>query len=221
MTSSNRNARQAPRSRRASRKLALIAVAFAATACSLGNPVSFDSARTGRRILFIGNSLTYFYNMPLIVEAMGDSTGGPALAVDMVAAADFSLQDHLTNGTAFGAIDAGGWEIVILQQGPSAQDDSRAELRQSALTFADRIRQNGGQPGLYMVWPAANAQADFPRVIESYTLAAADISAALFPVGVAWQAAMRRDSTHRGSESWSPCAHCACRAQSLGHRSLG
>jgi hypothetical protein len=177
------------------RRTVLALVATIGLGCSLGEGIVEPPTRPGRRILFIGNQFTFLYNMPLIVEAMGDSADLSRLSVDMVAYPDFNLRDHQLNGAALGTINSGGWEVVVLQQGPSATDAAREQLRESTTGLSSLIKGKGARPALYMTWPASNAQGDFPRVIESYTLAARDVDALLFPVGAAWQAAMRRDSS--------------------------
>ena len=151
----------------------------------------------GRAILFVGNSLTYFNDLPLIVEALADSVSGltpdQRLNVAMVAFPDFALIDHWSEGTAVKALDTGKWNTVILQQGSSALDDSRVLLRDWTKKFDEKIRAAGGRTAMYAVWPFSNRQFDFDRVNESYTLAAQDVNGMLFPVGEAWRAAWRRD----------------------------
>src|SRR5690349_2408055 len=89
--------------------------------------------RDGRPILFVGNSLTYFNDLPLIVEALADSVPGltpdQRLNVAMVAFPDFALIDHWSEGTAVKALDTKKWNTVVLQQGSSALEDSRVLLR--------------------------------------------------------------------------------------------
>jgi hypothetical protein len=154
-------------------------------------------SREGRPILFVGNSLTYVNDLPFIVEALADSVPGltPAqrLAPAMTAYPDYALQDHWTNGAAVRAIDDGKWDIVILQQGSSALDESRVLLREWTKKFDAKIKAAGARTAMYAVWPLATRQFDFDRVNESYTLAAADVNGMLFPVGEAWRAAWRID----------------------------
>jgi hypothetical protein len=154
-------------------------------------------AREGRPVLFIGNSLTYVNDLPLIVEALADSVPGltPAqrLAPAMAAFPDYALEDHWANGTAVRAVDQAKWSVVVLQQGSSALEESRVNLRQWTKKFDERIRSVGARTGMYAVWPFASRQFDFDRVNESYTLAATDVNGMLFPVGEAWRAAWRRD----------------------------
>lgn len=155
-------------------------------------------AREGRPVLFVGNSLTYVNDLPLIVEALVDSAPGltPAqrIAPAMVAYPDYALEDHWATGTAVRTIDQGGWSVVVLQQGSSALEESRINLREWTKKFDVRIRAAGARTAMYAVWPLASRQFDFDRVNESYTLAATDVSGMLFPVGEAWRAAWRRDA---------------------------
>jgi hypothetical protein len=157
------------------------------------------ASREGRPVLFVGNSLTYVNDLPLIVEALADSVPGlaPAQRLSTATAAfpDFALYDHWADGTAVRAIDGGRWNVVILQQGSSALDDSRVLLRDWTKKFDEKIRAAGARTAMYAVWPNASRQFDFDRVNESYTLAAADVNGMLLPVGEAWRAAWRRDAT--------------------------
>jgi len=180
---------------RAIRLLALVGLLGCLGADAAAGPE--PPTRDGRPILFIGNSLTYVNDLPLIVEALADSVPGltPAerLAPAMAAFPDYALEDHWANGTAVRAIDQGKWSVVVLQQGSSALDESRVNLREWTRKFDERIRAAGARTAMYAVWPLATRQFDFDRVNESYTLAATDVNGMLFPVGEAWRAAWRRN----------------------------
>lgn len=175
---------------------AAVALALLAGAAGcLGGGPSEPGEREGRPVLFVGNSLTYTHDLPLLVEALADSAGAPPLAVEMIVGPNVSLEDHWADGSARAMIARGGWDVVVLQQGPSSRDDSRALLRDYAGRFAAEIRAVGATPALYQVWPAAENQADFPRALESYALAAADVDGVLLPVGAAWLATWEREET--------------------------
>jgi hypothetical protein len=145
------------------------------------------------RVLFIGNSLTYSNDLPALVEALAKVSGQKPLAYREVAVANYSLEDHWNQGEARRAIANGGWDVVILQQGPSASAEGRRSLLEYSRRFAQEIRSAGASPALYMVWPASHRQSDFDGVIESYTQAARGVEALLLPAGEAWLAAWKRD----------------------------
>lgn len=147
----------------------------------------------GLHLLFVGNSLTYMNNLPGILEALADSAHQPLLETRMVAKPDYSLEDHWNDGEARTTIAAGGWNVVVLQQGPSSLESSRALLLQFAKAFADPIGKANARAALYQVWPTIDRATDFARANESYRLAAVAVNGLLFPVGEAWLAASRRD----------------------------
>ena len=147
----------------------------------------------GRRVLFIGNSYLYLQDIPGIVQALADSAHGDKVAVETVAGPDMALVDHWFTGEAKSEIAKGGWEWIVLQQGPSAVEVNRDTLRLATKLFSDFMAPSKAKPALFSAWPQSVNVADFPRAIESYTLAAADVNGLLLPVASAWLGAWSRD----------------------------
>ena len=181
------------------RMMARLVLPLTLAAC-LSSAVSGPAlSGVGTPVLFVGNSLTYVNDLPGIVQALADSAGGPALAVETVAFPDYALIDHWNEGVAAGRargeIAKGGWKFVVLQQGPSSVDVNRDTLRLAAKLFAQDMAKVGATPALLSAWPTIDRRQDFPRAIESYTLAASDVHGVLLPVASAWLAAWKRDST--------------------------
>jgi hypothetical protein len=145
------------------------------------------------RVLFIGNSLTYANELPAMVREIARAAGGVRIDVFDVAKPDFGLVEHWQDGAASKAIARGRWDLVVLQQGPSSQPDSRVILRDYVKRFDEQIRKVGARTALYSVWPSRVRSRDFDGVSESYALAAKDVGALLMPAGEAWRAAWRRD----------------------------
>jgi hypothetical protein len=79
-----------------------------------------------------------------MVCALARSTGLRPTC-EAVAKPDFSLEDHWRDGTARQAI-ARGWDVVVLQQGPSAQPASRRLLIEYVTRFDAEIRSAGRRP---------------------------------------------------------------------------
>jgi hypothetical protein len=181
------------------RMMARLVLPLTLAACLSSAVSGPELSGTGTPVLFVGNSLTYVNDLPGIVQALADSAGGPALAVETVAFPDYALIDHWNEGVAAGRargeIAKGGWKFVVLQQGPSSVDVNRDTLRLATKLFAQDMAKVGATPALLSAWPTIDRRQDFPRAIESYTLAASDVNGVLLPVAGAWLAAWNRDST--------------------------
>jgi hypothetical protein len=158
----------------------------------------------GDRVLFVGNSLTEGNDLPLLVESLSRAGGHP-LEVDAVTFGGYALEDHWDAGTQ-SRISTGGYRFVVLQQGPSALPDSRANLLEWTRRFDGVIRQAGGRTALYMVWPESYRREAFSDVSDSYRLAAEEVDGTLLPAGDAWLAAWRRDPDLRlyGPDGFHP-----------------
>lgn len=176
-----------------------------AAAC-LGTTEPEDVVIIGKPVLFIGNSLTYYNDMPLMIAAFAEADGQDTLGIGSVLVGGYSLEDHWYDGRARRAILDFEWDIVILQQGPSSTPENQAHLAEWSARFAGEIRAVGGRPALYMVWPEATRQDAFDAVSEAYRSAAEEIDGMLFPVGEAWRAALRRDpdAPLYGSDGFHP-----------------
>ena len=177
--------------------LALVTAASAGCASSPGEPE--PPAPTPLRLLFIGNSLTYFHQLPELVQQLGASDPSHPVEVTSVAFPDYSLEDHWNRGDALTAIAAGGWDYVLLQQGPSALPESRVLLVDDVTRFAAEIRKVGGRPAVYMVWPPLSREAEWSAVTASYTAAADAVDGLLLPVGEALRAVRRACFTRKRS----------------------
>jgi hypothetical protein len=146
----------------------------------------------GLRVLFLGNSLTYSNDIPLIVQALAKSAG-QSLHVQSICYPNYNLEDQWTNGEALRALSSAKWDVVVMQQGPSSVMENREDMRKWAKRFAPKIRKAGARPAMYMVWPTPDRIDYFDDVREAYSLAASDIRGMFIPAGEAFRAAWRRD----------------------------
>ncbi len=151
-------------------------------------------AGTPSRLFFIGNSLTAGNDLPGMVQGLSR-----ALGIEVTVASSLmggtSLEDHWAIESVRQAVASGGYDVVILQQGPSALPESQIYLREWTVTWNTVIRRAGGVPALYAVWPSEGRSFDFPNVSASYRAAARAVDGILFPVGDAWQQTWAIDPT--------------------------
>ncbi len=149
----------------------------------------------GHHVLFIGNSLTYVNDLPATVAAIAASAGD-TVRVAMEAGPNLALIDHLTGSSnAVARIAQGGWDYVVLSQGPTPAGICRDSLFLWTKWFDERIRAVGGKTALFMTWPTVGAQGSFDDVRISFEQAAARVGGTFMPAGEAWRAALRVDPT--------------------------
>jgi hypothetical protein len=133
---------------------ARLAFAAASVACVLG-AVSLAEARSTApplRVLFVGNSLTATNNLPDEVSRLARAGGRP-LETGMIAHGGFALEDHWNRGDVRQALTTGDWDVVVMQQGPSALPEGRVNLSTWAAQLAAEARAAGTAPALLTVWP--------------------------------------------------------------------
>jgi hypothetical protein len=167
-------------------------IAFlAVTSCGSGAPV--EPAPGTYRVLFIGNSLTYFNDLPGTVARLSGSAN-VTIHVASVAGPNLALIDHVEgSSSAMDMIRQGRWNYVVLQQGPSALSLSRDTLILATRRLAAAIEAVGARTALFMVWPESSRFAVFDDVRDSYRAAAAEVGGLLLPAGEAWRAAWDTD----------------------------
>jgi hypothetical protein len=73
-----------------------------------------DSAKADLRVLFVGNSLTYWNEMPSVFEWVAESRGRRP-RTRFSGGSGMSLRQHWEQGRAHKAIAEGPWDFVVLQ----------------------------------------------------------------------------------------------------------
>ena len=104
------------------------------------------------------------------------------------------------------AVKRGGWDVVVLQQGPSTLAVNRDSLVLWTAMFDSIIRPTGARTALYMVWPAGASAQGTDAVRQSYQLAAQSVGGLFLPAGVALRSALQQDATLPllGSDDFHP-----------------
>jgi hypothetical protein len=149
-------------------------------------------------VLFIGNSYTYFNNLPQIVSALADSAQeGRSLAVTMVTRGGATLQQHWQDGKALKAIRQEQWNYVVLQEhstlgltqpvnGKLPINDT-ASFFQYARLFDSEIKKAGAKTIFLMTWARQNAPETQTIISRAYRSIAQELKALLAPAGEAWR----------------------------------
>jgi hypothetical protein len=138
------------------------------------------------KILFVGNSLTYTNSLPELVTSNAKGKG-ISVYTSQLAFPNYALEDHWNEGQLQNLIKTGGFNFVVVQQGPSSQSDGRAMLLLYGPKLAAECKKAGAQLAFFMVWPAKANLHTFNGVITNYRDAAVASQSILCPVGEVWK----------------------------------
>ena len=168
--------------------LRLLGALAIAAALGLGGSTAEAQPPSSLRVLFLGNSLTATNDLPAAVARIAQRAGR-RLEYRTIAPGGYALEDHWNQGEARAVLAGGRWDVVVMQQGPSALPESQANLREWAARWAAEARARGTRPALLTVWPESYRRSALTEVIASYRRAAAGAKAELLPGGDAWRRA--------------------------------
>jgi hypothetical protein len=182
----------------------VLVVCILAASCQRSTAAPHEHVRT--RVLFVGNSLTYYNELPRTVARIAASVGD-TIHVAMAAAPNLALIDHLNGASdALDLLRMQKWDYVVLQQGPTTTPIGRDSLIIWTQMFDRHIRAAGAVPALFMVWPIGARWDRMPLVRESYSAAATSVRGIFLPAGDAWVAAHERDASLQlyGADDFHP-----------------
>ncbi|MBW2630717.1 MAG: SGNH/GDSL hydrolase family protein [Deltaproteobacteria bacterium] len=141
------------------------------------------------RVLFIGNSYTYFNNMPFILESLS-SAAGKAMEAQIVTRGGKTLQWHWHNPQTLDTLDQEHWDFVVLQEQSTRPVDEPEQMRRTVARFASRIRKSGGTPLLYLTWARQRIPEMQEALTKTYLSIAQEFDTWIAPVGPAWAKAL-------------------------------
>ena len=164
-------------------------------------------------VLFVGNSYTYYNNLPQLISNIALSFGD-TLNTESSTPGGASLFGHVNNASTLAKINQQPWDFVVLQdqsQKPSLSPNyvaTNVYPYASQLVDVIQLNNNCTEPVFYMTWGRKNGDASncaaYPpvctylgmqqRLRESYLEMGTSNNATVSPVGMAWKNYMELDS---------------------------
>lgn len=158
------------------------------------------------RVLFIGNSITYWNDLPAWIGQLSESLGEVVpLKIESKIAPDAYLRHQLEFAefawSPVGMIRHGGWHVVVLQAHPYEPLERPEEFLSGAVQLTEEVRSAGAEPLLFQTYPPAEGGYIYEyeewsggsplemqvRLSEAYALAAERTRTRLVPIGEAWR----------------------------------
>ncbi len=145
------------------------------------------------RVLFIGNSLTFWNELPWMTRRVAGSLGAqPPLVTEFSGMSGATLRQQWERGRALRAIRERRWNFVVLQPQSTEMIDRPGETMKYARLFDAEIDRVGARTVLFETWVPPARTITQAALTERYGSLAREISAVLAPIGTAW-AELRRD----------------------------
>ncbi len=160
------------------------------------------------RVLFIGNSHTYFNDMPHTFSAMVQSLTGEKPEVTMLAYSDRDLAWHREEYFAVRfAVLYGNYDFCVLQQQAHPFPEEQTTFENAKRIF--RLCEGAGtKPVVYMTWAMRDQPEVTAQMSDCYRRLAAECDALLAPVGERF-AAVQKDHPEIDL-FWHDGAHASC-----------
>ena len=164
--------------------IAVLLIAFSTSVCHAQD-------QSPDNVLFVGNSYTYFWNLPQQVHALAESEGVSILT-----------SQSTSGGTNWGQhwrsereleskslIESGNYDAIVLQNHSMRSFDAPDSLKHYGNLFADLIKKNDARIYLYMTRAREWDPYMQKTITDTYTELAEEIDATVVPVGLAWERA--------------------------------
>lgn len=176
----------------------LVAVTFAAPADIVLNGKRVDRRATENekslRVLFIGNSLTYYNEMPWMAEQIASSLRfDPALRTDSTVRGGASLRYHWEKGRAVRAIRDNRYAYVVIQPQSSEIMNAPEETLRYARLLNEEIRRSGAKTIVFQTWAPRGSKHAQSAYNARYEELARALGATVAPVGAAFEAMKKQE----------------------------
>lgn len=166
-----------------------------------------------KSILFIGNSYSYYNDLPRMVGSMVESSGD-SVFIDQILLGGATFQSHSANPQVLEKINSRKWTYVVLQEQSQRPSFPPTQVNNEVYPYAkilvNQILKNDSCsiPVFYMTWGRKYGDKDncanYPplctymgmqqRISETYRELAKQNNGILAPAGMAWQESINKDS---------------------------
>ncbi len=145
---------------------------------------SASSAAQAVKVLYIGNSLTFYFDSPgSFCKIFRLIHKDAQLAVESATGPGYTLLEHLSDPTTLAALKKTKWDYVILQEGTQSAFGRPRESRYAHRRFVNLIRENGGKP-LILMFPADRGQFYWQGILsQHFNSLGRELSAKVIPYG--------------------------------------
>jgi hypothetical protein len=174
------------------RKTIVYLILICAYGFVFGNTQNSIASNQAIRVLFVGNSLTIYNDMPSIVELMG-STANEKICIEtfMIARGGDSLDKIVKSRMShqskyFKSIESKRWDYVVLQDHSKAPISGRNQMINAAEILVKINRKNKAKTIFFMTWAPKEKPHQIGEISTVYNNLGKSLDSKVAPVGLAW-----------------------------------
>ena len=156
-------------------------------------PQLLKSQDDQKRVLFIGNSYTYFWNLPQLVSAMAESQG-ENIYTEQSTSGGVNWKQHWEGDKELKTqelIKNGDWDIVVLQNHSLSTFKNQDEFFEYGKKLISLVKSSAAQPLLYVTWSREANPLMQEGINEAYFKLAEETGSDVLAVGSAWSEAKK------------------------------
>jgi len=149
------------------------------------------SAVDTTRVLFIGNSYTYFWNLPQVTQALAQAQNVP-LVTTQSTIGGANLGQHWRSDRGLQSrekLRSGDWDYVVLQDHSMRSIEHPDSLDHYMKLWVQEIKLHGAKPLLYMTWARAYHPQRQSIITDAFNRLGKELEVQVVPVGEAWSLA--------------------------------
>jgi hypothetical protein len=190
-----------PLCRIAIRGLALAGLLLTLGGCRLYEPPRYERLHfapdaPATRVLMIGNSLTYYNDLPGLLQQMSIHESAPVY-IEKITSPYASLKVHWAFGAArkrvAEGVDGKKWDVLVLQEFSRKPVTNPEETADYFRRFSDEAKRAGvGKVLLFENWTRRGKDDDYASLESTYRQIARETGATIAPIGAAWRALERQ-----------------------------
>lgn len=148
-----------------------------------------QAQQTPEKVLFVGNSYTYFWNLPQHVALMAESKN-IKMSTRQSTAGGANLGQHWRGEKELNSVSIikeGAFDAIILQDHSMRAIQHPDSLLYFGTLMAQLIKEKHARPYVYMTWAREWDPFMQKTITEQYQKLAEKIHAEVVPVGLAWE----------------------------------
>ena len=159
--------------------------------CLVGLLLASCGGKPATRVLFVGNSFTY-YNGGIDKQL---AKLAPSIQTSDISQPGYTLEMHWTGGSALKTIGDGHWAYVVLQEQSQTPVIDPQKFQEYVNGFNQAIERSGAKTILLMTWQRPNSVGygvTTARLAAAYEAVGKQLGVKVAPVGLAFASALQQ-----------------------------